>query len=236
MRAMILAAGRGVRMRPLTDSLPKPMLMVAGRPLIDYQLEALARAGVDRVVVNVAWLGAKLADYLGDGARWGLEIRISDEGASALETGGGIRQALPLLGHDAFWVINGDIWSDYPLQELPAEPAGLAHLILVDNPLHHPQGDFTLLEHHIVEPLRAGPRLTFAGIGCYRRELFDAAPGGAFRLAPLLRQAAARGEVTAAHYQGRWRDIGTPERLQALDAELRLARQGCAGAAGWPVD
>lgn len=224
MKAMILAAGRGLRMRPLTDRLPKPMLTVAGRTLIDYQLAALARAGVDTVVVNVAWLGAKLVRYLGDGARWGLEIRISDEGASALETGGGIQHALPLLGSDAFWVINGDIWSDYPLQELPAEPAGLAHLILVDNPPHHPQGDFTLVGRHIIEPSQR-PRLTFSGIGCYRRELFDHARSGAFRLAPLLRQAAAREQVSAAHYQGQWWDIGTPDRLQALDAELRLAGQ-----------
>lgn len=222
MKAMILAAGRGLRMRPLTDRLPKPMLTVAGRTLIDYQLEALARAGVDTVVVNVAWLGAKLAHYLGNGARWGLEIRISDEGARALETGGGIQHALPLLGSDVFWVINGDIWSDYSLQELPAEPAGLAHLILVNNPPHHPQGDFALAGRHIVEPSQ-GPRLTFAGIGCYRRELFDHTLSDAFRLAPLLRQAAAHEQVTATHYQGQWWDIGTPDRLQMLDAELRLA-------------
>lgn len=225
MRAMILGAGRGMRMRPLTDRIPKPMLAAGGRTLIDYQLEALARAGVDTVVVNVAWLGAKLARYLGDGARWGLEIRISDEGASALETGGGIQHALPLLGSDAFWVINGDIWSDYPLQDLPIEPAGLAHLILVDNPPHHPRGDFALLGERVVEPPR-GPRLTFAGIGCYRRELFDRAFSGAFRLAPLLRHAAAHQRVSATHYQGQWWDIGTPVRLEALDAELRLAQQG----------
>lgn len=225
MRAMILAAGRGMRMRPLTDRIPKPMLPVAGRPLIDYQLAALARAGVDTVVVNVAWLGAKLARYLGDGTRWGLEVRISDEGACALETGGGIQRALPLLGHDPFWVINGDIWSDYPLQDLPTEPAGLAHLILVDNPPHHPQGDFALIGKQVVEPPR-GPRLTFAGIGCYRRELFERPCSGAFRLAPLLRQAAAHEQVTAAHHQGQWHDIGTPERLEALDAELRLSQPG----------
>lgn len=224
MRAIILAAGRGLRMRPLTDRIPKPMLKVAGRALIDYQLEALAHAGVDTVVVNVAWLGAKLARYLGGGARWGLEIRISDEGASALETGGGIRRALPLLGRDSFWVLNGDIWSDYPLQDLPAEPAGLAHLILVDNPLHHPRGDFELLGEHVIEPPR-GPRLTFAGIGCYRRELFDRAPPGSFRLAPLLRHAAVHAQVTATHHRGQWCDVGTPERLAALDTELRQAQQ-----------
>lgn len=223
MKAMILAAGRGVRMRPLTDRTPKPMLMAAGRSLIDYQLEALARAGVDTVVVNVAWLGAKLACYLGDGARWGLEIRISDEGDGALETGGGIQHALPLLGSEPFWVVNGDIWSDYPLQDLPTEPAGLAHLILVDNPPHHPQGDFALRGAHVIE-LPRGPRLTFAGIGCYRRELFDQPFSGAFPLGPLLRQAAAHEQVTATHYRGRWRDIGTPERLKALDTELRLSR------------
>lgn len=219
---MILAAGRGERMRPLTDRLPKPMLTAAGRSLIDYQLEALARAGVDTVVVNVAWLGARLAHYLGDGARWGLVIRISDEGEGALETGGGIQHALPLLGEDPFWVVNGDIWSDYPLQELPTEPAGLAHLILVDNPPHNPQGDFTLVGEYVVEPSR-GPRLTFAGIGCYRRDLFGRRSAGPFPLGALLRRAAAHGRVTATHYKGQWRDIGTPERLAALDTALRLS-------------
>lgn len=222
---MILAAGRGVRMRPLTDRLPKPMLTVAGRTLIDYQLTALARAGVDTVVVNVAWLGAKLVHYLGDGARWGVEIRISDEGESALETGGGIQRALPLLGADSFWVVNGDIWSDFPLQDLPTEPTALAHLILVDNPPHHPHGDFALLGDRVVEP-PCTRRLTFAGIGCYRRGLFDRACSRAFRLAPLLRQAAAQGQVTATHYRGRWWDVGTPERLASLDAELRASWPG----------
>ncbi len=225
MRAMILAAGRGVRMRPLTDHTPKPMLTVGGRALIDYQLAALARAGVNRVVINVAWLGAKLVHYLGDGARWGVEIRISDEGASALETGGGIQRALPLLGPDPFWVVNGDIWSDFPLQNLPTEPPGLAHLILVDNPPHHPFGDFALIGDRVVEPPH-GPRLTFAGIGCYRRELFDRACSRAFRLAPLLRQAAEQGQVTAMHYRGRWRDIGSPERLASLDVELCTFQSG----------
>ncbi|MDN5871160.1 MAG: nucleotidyltransferase family protein [Nitrococcus sp.] len=224
MRAMILAAGRGERMRPLTDRLPKPMLRVAGRRLIDYQLEALARAGVDTVVVNVAWLGAKLAHYLGDGARWGLVIRISDEREYALETGGGIQHALPLLGEEPFWVVNGDIWSDYSLQDLPTEPAGLAHLILVDNPPHNSQGDFALSGETVVEPSR-GPRLTFAGIGCYRRDLFNRPSTGPFPLGALLRRAAAHGRVSATHYQGRWHDVGTAERLEALDAQLRLARQ-----------
>lgn len=219
MRAMILAAGRGARLRPLTDHIPKPMLTVAGRTLIDYQLQALARAGVDRVVVNVAWLGAKLSRYLGDGACWGLEIRISDEGETALETGGGIRQALPLLGQDPFWVVNADIWSDYPLQELPAKPSGLAHLILVDNPAHHSQGDFALERGQVVEPAQ-GPRLTFAGIGCYRRELFERPLPAAFPLGALLRQTAAHERISATHYQGQWQDIGTPERLKALEAEL----------------
>ena len=225
MRAMILAAGRGMRMRPLTDRTPKPMLTLAGRPLIDHQLTALAHAGVDTVVVNVAWLGAQLIRYLGDGARWGLKIRISDEGAHALETGGGIQRALPLLGNEPFWVINGDVWSEYPLRGLPGEPDGLAHLVLVDNPPHHPEGDFSLIGRQVVEPPR-GRRLTFAGIGCYRRELFDRARPGAFPLAPLLRQAAADGRLSAEHYQGRWCDIGTPERLAALDAELQCLSPG----------
>lgn len=224
MMAMILAAGRGERMRPLTDRLPKPLLAVGGRALIDYQLEALAATGVKRVVVNVSWLANRLVRHLGDGRRWGLEIRISDERAGALDTGGGIQHALPLLGSDPFWVMNGDIWSDFPLRILPEAPAGLAHLILVDNPAHHPLGDFTLEAGYVIEPPH-GPRLTFAGIGCYRPELFTGHAPGCFPLAALLRHAAKGKKVTATHYRGQWRDIGTPERLESLDAEIRMSRQ-----------
>jgi MurNAc alpha-1-phosphate uridylyltransferase len=218
---MILAAGRGERMRPLTDTTPKPLLPVAGKPLIEHHLEALAAAGVRDVVVNVAWLGAAIAEYLGDGARWGLTIRISDEGDSALETGGGIYRALPLLGNDPFWVVNGDVWTDFDYSLLPRRPQGLAHLVLVSNPAHHPDGDFSLHEGVVEEPSRS-PRLTFSGIGCYHPELFAGCEPGAFRLAPLLREAARAGRVTGMHYQGRWCDVGTPERLEALERTLQV--------------
>lgn len=221
MRAMILAAGRGERMRPLTDHTPKPLLEVGGRPLIDWHLEALARAGVDRVVINVAWLAQRIIDHVGDGSRWGVEIRISDEGEHALETGGGIRRALPLLDADSFWVMNGDIWTDFDYAALPPAPVGQAHLVLVDNPPHHADGDFALgADGRVTE--RGYPRLTFAGIGCYRAGLFrdaDAAP--AFRLAPLLCRAMAAGRVTGTRHAGAWTDVGTPARLRVLDARLR---------------
>jgi MurNAc alpha-1-phosphate uridylyltransferase len=221
MRAMILAAGRGQRMRPLTDTTPKPLLPVGGRPLIDWHLSALSRSGVEQVVVNVAWLGRQIVDYLGDGRRWGVEVTVSDEGEQALETGGGIRRALPLLGEDPFWVVNGDIWTDFDLTALPRRPAGLAHLLLVGNPRHNPAGDFSLDADGRVGDA-AEHRLTFAGIGCYAPALFERSSGseGAFPLAPLLRAAAAEGQVTGSHHRGAWTDVGTPERLQALDRAL----------------
>ncbi|WP_114277941.1 N-acetylmuramate alpha-1-phosphate uridylyltransferase MurU [Thioalbus denitrificans] len=217
MRAMILAAGRGERMRPLTDTIPKPLLPLAGRPLIEYHLRALAAAGVREVVINHAHLGHRLEDALGDGSRWGLAIAWSPEG-EALETGGGIFRALPLLGEAPFIVVNGDVWSDFDFSGLPAEPAGLAHLVLVDNPAHHPAGDFVLADGRVREG--DGPRLTFSGIGVYRPALFAGCAPGRFPLGPLLRTAMARDEVSGEHYRGRWVDVGTPERLAALEAEL----------------
>jgi len=214
---MILAAGRGERMRPLTDTTPKPLLPLAGRPLIEYHLRALAAAGVREVVVNHAHLGHRLEDALGDGSRWGLAIAWSPEG-EALETGGGIHRALPLLGEAPFIVVNGDIWTDYDFSGLPAEPAGLAHLVLVDNPAHHPAGDFVLDRGRVREG--DGPRLTFSGIGVYRPALFAGCAHGRFPLGPLLRTAMARDEVSGEHHRGRWVDVGTPERLAALEAEL----------------
>jgi len=214
---MILAAGRGERMRPLTDTLPKPLLPLAGRPLIDYHLRALAAAGVREVVINHAHLGHRLEDALGDGSRWGLAIAWSPEG-EALETGGGIHRALPLLGEAPFIVVNGDIWTDFDFSGLPVEPAGLAHVVLVDNPAHHPAGDFTLADGRVREG--GGPRLTFSGIGGYRPALFAGCAPGRFPLGPLLRAAMARDEVSGEHYRGRWVDVGTPERLAALEAEL----------------
>lgn len=217
MKAMILAAGRGERMRPLTDETPKPLLPVGGRPLIEHHLLALAQAGIGEVVINHAHLGERIEAALGDGSSYGLSIQYSPEG-TALDTAGGIKHALPLLGDAPFIVVNGDVWTDYPFHRLPARPAGLAHLVLVDNPEANPEGDFVLEGTHVRDG--HGPRLTFSGIGVYHPALFDETPAGAFPLAPLLRRAMVAMAVTGEHYSGRWVDVGTPERLQALDAEL----------------
>lgn len=217
--AMILAAGRGERMRPLTDRVPKPLLPVAGKPLIQYHVEALARAGVRQLVVNHAHLGEQLVAFLGDGSRWGVSITYSPEPSGALETGGGIFQALPLLGSEPFWVVNGDVWSDYSFLPQSLTLDALAHLVMVDNPAHNPRGDFVLTDTGLLTD-GDGKRLTYSGIGVFRAALFSNCTPGAFPLAPLLRQAMAEGRVTGKHYTGRWLDIGTPERLRALDAEL----------------
>ena len=223
--AFLLAAGRGERMRPLTDHTPKPLLAAGGRPLIDYHLDALAAAGVREVVVNLGWLGAKLREHLGDGGRYGVSIAYSDEGWPALETGGGIHRALPLLGDAAFVVVNGDVHTDFPLASLVARAArwpaaDLAHLVLVPNPPHHPTGDFALdADGRIVEP--APPQHTFSGLSVLHPRLFDGCAPGAFGLAPLLRCAATQGRVSGEVHAGRWSDVGTPERLAALDAALR---------------
>lgn len=221
-RAMILAAGRGERMRPLTDMLPKPLLPVGGKPLILHLIDGLKRAGVHDLVINHSHLGQLLSDQLGDGTRYGVRIVYSHEAGGGLETGGGIYQALPLIQGDPFIVVNGDIWTDFPFEQLPSQLEGLAHLVLVDNPTHHPQGDFALQDHRVQV---AGPALlTFSGIGVYARALFADCQPGKFPLAPLLRSAMARGAVTGEHYIGRWVDVGTPERLEVLDRELRAAR------------
>ncbi len=219
MKAMILAAGRGERMRPLTDHTPKPLLKVAGRPLIEYHIRALAVAGFTELVINHAHLGEQIETALGDGTRFGVSLRYSAE-SPALETGGGIFRALPLLGEGPFVVINGDVWIDYPLAQLPQEPAGLAHLVLVDNPPHHPGGDFRLCAGQV--GASGEPRLTFSGLGVYRPELFADCTPGPFPLAPLLRRAMAAGQVSGEHYRGRWIDVGTPERLAAVEAALKV--------------
>lgn len=219
MKAMILAAGRGERMRPLTDHTPKPLLRAGGHALIEYHLEALARADIRTIVINHARLGADIEQALGNGHRYGVTITYSAEGEHPLETGGGIYRALPLLGGEPFVVVNADVWTDYPLARLPRAPEGPAHLVLVDNPPHHPAGDFVLRDGHVFDEGR--PRLTFGGIGVYRAELFAGSTAGAFPLAPLLRTAMRAGTVSGEHYQGRWFDIGTPERLQQLDQALR---------------
>lgn len=229
MRALIFAAGKGERMRPLTERTPKPLLPVRGKPLIVWHLEKLAAVGVDEVVVNTSWLADRFEPALGDGRRWGLRLHYSHEGAEPLETGGGMLQALARLGPAPFIAVNGDIWCDYDFARLPREPAGLAHLVLVDNPDHHPRGDFVLDGFGLVRDT-GEPRLTFSGIGVYRPTLLDGwracigdAPGTGlqpprFKLAPLLRAAMSAGAVSGEHHRGAWTDVGTPERLAALDA------------------
>jgi MurNAc alpha-1-phosphate uridylyltransferase len=215
---MILAAGRGERMRPLTDTLPKPLLKVAGKSLIEYHLEKLKAAKITDVVINHAWLGEKIEQALGDGSDYGLNIQYSAE-EHALETAGGIIQALPLLGNAPFLVINADIFCDYDLTCLPARLPDLAHLILVDNPAHHPEGDFVLLKSGKAAA-EGGNKLTFSGIGLYHPDLFTPYSNGSRALAPVLRKAMASGRVTAEHYAGQWYDIGTAERLNELELYL----------------
>lgn len=218
MKAMILAAGRGERMRPLTDHTPKPLLRAGGKMLIEYHLEALARAGVTDVLINHAHLGAQIEAALGDGAHYQLRITYSAEPEGALETGGGIQRALPWLGEGQFLVVNGDIWTDFDYASLPQSIDGTAHLVLVDNPEQHPEGDFCLADGRVFEC--AGPRLTFSGIGLYRASLFAGCMAGRFPLAPLLRQAMGQRQVSGQHYVGQWSDVGTPQRLDVLDRLL----------------
>ena len=219
MKAMILAAGRGERMRPLTDVTPKPLLRVGEHCLIEYHLRALARAGIREAIINLGHLGEQIEAFLADGSRYGLSIRYSHEHDQALDTGGGIHRALPLLGAGPFVVVNGDIYTDYPFERLPAQPAGLVHAVLVANPLHHPQGDFALAGGRVYG--EGAPRFTFAGIGVYRPELFADCAAGVFPLAPLLRRAMASGQVSGELYEGVWHDVGTPERLAELASWLR---------------
>ncbi|GAA0215731.1 nucleotidyltransferase family protein [Castellaniella daejeonensis] len=241
MRAMILAAGRGERMRPLTDTCPKPLLPVGGRPLIAWHLERLARAGITDILVNHAWLGERIEAALGDGQAYGVRLRYSAE-SPALETAGGIARALPFFQDRPFLVVNGDVWCDWDparaIRIAAGWPAGrLAHLVLVDNPDHHPEGDFMLQADGFVAPrpvsdgpskdapLRAAhapaPALTFAGIGLYHPALFAATEADRpAPLAPLLRQAMAAHAVSGERHAGRWVDVGTPARLAALDAAL----------------
>jgi N-acetyl-alpha-D-muramate 1-phosphate uridylyltransferase len=220
-KAMVLAAGRGERMRPLTLERPKPLLEVGGLPLIVHHLHALAMAGFRDVVVNLSWLGPQIRSALGDGSRYNVRLAYSDEGPEPLETGGGIFRALPLLGPAPFLVLNGDVWTDYPYAKLreSLRPADLAHLVLVPNPAHNPNGDFVLRAGRVVE--EPGERLTFSGVGVYRPELFAGCEDGIFKLAPLLRAAATAGRVSGESHDGEWLDIGTPQRLAELDQRLR---------------
>lgn len=234
MKALIFAAGLGERMRPLTDTTPKPLLPVGGKPLIVWHLEKLAAMGVRDVVINTSWLAAQFPETLGDGGDWGLHLHYSFEGPTPLETGGGMWHALSLLGGRPFLAVNGDIWTDVDFAHLPREPQGEAHLVLVDNPEHNPRGDFALGDDGRLASDGAA-RLTFAGVGVYRpsllagwRDIVGDAPGAdatppRFKLAPLLRAAMADGQVTGEHHRGRWTDVGTPERLQTLDRSLSPA-------------
>jgi MurNAc alpha-1-phosphate uridylyltransferase len=217
MKAMILAAGRGERMRPLTDNTPKPLLKIDGITIIEHHILRLRQAGYGNLVINTSWLGAQIADFLGDGKRYGVTIHFSYEGETPLETGGGIYHALPLLGDSPFLVINGDIWCDHPLSA-PEAFSTQAHLVLVPNPEHHPRGDFSLRQGQVGNDQT---RYTFSGIGWYRPELFKGCQPGKFPLAPIIREAAAQGSVSGDLYRGQWIDIGTPERLETIRQLLR---------------
>lgn len=216
---MVLAAGRGERMRPITDTLPKPLVPVAGKPLIGYHLERLARAGFKEVVINLSWLGDRISAALGDGANYGLSITYSEEGPEPLETGGGIFKALPLLGPGPFLVVNGDTWSDIEYGHLALEDGANGRLVLVPNPTHNTRGDFGINEGFVVD--RDVDRFTYSGVGVYRPEFFAGCAPGKFPMLPLLKRAIAarllRGEV----HRGEWCDVGTPQRLASLDAEVR---------------
>ncbi|VXC93341.1 N-acetylmuramate alpha-1-phosphate uridylyltransferase [Pseudomonas sp. 8Z] len=219
MKAMILAAGKGERLRPLTLHTPKPLVKAAGVPLIEYHVRALAAAGFTELVINHAWLGQQIEDYLGDGARFGVRIAYSPEG-EPLETGGGICKALPLLGAAPFVVVNGDIFTDYAFAELRRPLTGLAHLVLVDNPVHHPLGDFILRQGQVQDAEADGERLTYSGIAVLSPELFVGCQPGAFKLAPLLRKAMAADQVSGERHVGRWIDVGTHERLAEVEQLL----------------
>lgn len=214
MKAMILAAGRGERLRPITDSIPKPLVKVRGKSLIQHHVEALVSAGFTELVINHAWFGEKIEAALGDGDQFGASIQYSAEG-TALETGGGIQKALPLLGDDPFLVVNGDVFTDYPFSQLTNQPSKLVHLVLVCNPPQHPKGDFALQDDRL---LRQGDDMhTFSGIGVYSPNFFKDCKPGKFPLAPMLYDAIEQGQATGELYDGLWEDVGTVERLNKLN-------------------
>ncbi|MSQ67692.1 MAG: nucleotidyltransferase family protein [Gammaproteobacteria bacterium] len=217
MRAMLLAAGRGERLRPLTDHTPKPLLEVAGKPLIVRQVERLAQAGIKEFVINLAHLGPLIEARLGDGQAWGVRLTYSREPAGALDAAGGLRWALPLLGAQPFVVANTDIWTDFDFATLPVTLTGLAHLVLVPNPAHHPLGDFGLRDTQVCHP--GSPAFTYAGIGLFSPALFTSLSAGARApLAPLLREAIAANAVSGTLFTGRWIDVGTLERWREAEA------------------
>jgi len=214
MHAMILSAGRGRRMGALTDHTPKPLLLVKGQPLITYHLKALAEAKVKNIVINLGYLGEKIEALLGDGHAFGVRIHYSYEDP-ILETAGGIKKALPLLGEKPFIVMSADIFTDFPFHTLNREPKGMAHLVLTDNPPFHPKGDYALAEGRVSES--GETLLNFAGIGLYRPELFDACPKGAYPLGKLLKDSIRNGQITGEYYSGLWHNVGTSEQLQEVE-------------------
>jgi len=221
MKAFILAAGRGERMRPLTDHTPKPLLMAGGKPLIVWHLERLAAAGFREIVINHAHLGAQIETALDDGAQWGLHIRYSPEPPGALETAGGIATALPLLGDEDFLVVNGDVYCNWDFKQARQLANRQAHLVMVANPAHHSGGDFSLDGERVVYA-QGGETLTYAGIGVFSPAFFAGVPpGSVMKLRPLLDAAIAAGTLSGERYDGRWVDVGTPQRLAELDQELR---------------
>ena len=228
MRAMILAAGRGERMRPLTDHTPKPLLGVAGKPMIQYHIEALAAAGVSEMVINLAWLGQQIRTSIGDGSRFDVRIQYSDEGEAALETGGGVFKALPFLagpsGVDPFLVVSGDVWTEYPLgaamKKLAADD--MAHFVVVPNPDFHARGDFGLAGDRLTD---TGERYTYANIGVMRPEFFAGCRPGKFPLAPLMFDWIRKGRVSGELYRGVWHNVGTPQQLQQIDQEASAQRR-----------
>jgi len=222
-RAMIFAAGRGERMRPLTDTTPKPLLRVGGKMLIEHHLEKLAAIGIDEVVINVSHLAEQFPAALGDGSRWNLRILYSDEGPTPFETGGGIKHALPLLGNAPFIGVSADIVSDYDYAKLPHEPAGLAHLVMVPNPDFHPRGDFWLDGARLNED-GAGERLTFGNIGVYRPELVTNESSERFKLLPMYQRAMRDGKLTGERHDGFWRNVGTPQQLAEVDGDLHFCK------------
>lgn len=219
MKAMVLAAGRGERMRPITDTLPKPLVPVAGKPLIGYHLERLGRAGVRDVVVNLSWLGDRIRAALGDGRDYGLSITYSEEGPVPLETGGGVFNALPFLGPGPFLVVNGDIWSDIDYGRLALDDGANGRIVLVSNPTHNLRGDFGVEGDVVVE--REVDRFTYSGVGVYRPAFFAGCTPGRFPMLPLMKRAIAARLLRGELHRGEWCDVGTPERLAALDAEVR---------------
>ena len=221
MKAMVMAAGRGERLRPLTDTLPKPLAPVAGKPLILYHLEALARAGVRDVVINLSWLGDLIKTALGDGHDYGVRIHYSEEGPVPLETAGGIFKALPLLGPEPFLVVNGDVWTDIDFGGLALDDAADALIVLVPNPAHNSRGDFALDGDAVIECDSARQSYTYSGVGMYRAEFFSGCSPGKFPLLPLLKRAIAARRLYGQLHRGEWFDIGSMERLRELDSRVR---------------